>query len=404
MSTLILSEHFTVHHAVGAIKCLLVLNGTGCTPISGPFYFGTDIFDFDYPVLQDCCRFDVKDFAKISGNMKEQRLDELRLRQSIDHIRSSEYTPLTNFECFKGECAFFKYSDTGKDSSDLITFTLIIVFFCCWVQWSLHLTEHIKSDLQQDAVFVQNELTERVPDETVPNKLAHYDKILKSFGIVVLDVIWYVAWDKIDTLSSTPDFYDDTLEDMIGPYNIKMYCRGLQHGTLLIALYLTLLVLAEQDALIVPDPKTFLEKIAGRIKRFANRLFDFCRRFFGNTRGNPRVQLTIRWLLEVLLLNAVTISVPWRLGTGIRRVVSFGSGCTIAFITGRDGFMLKTRFGLAHKQQLGIMIIILIFLVHSATFMVYPLFATSMTLLNRHALVIALSLTTQIMCVGKMFS
>ena len=209
---------------------------------------------------------------------------------------------------------------------------------------------------------------------------------------------------KIDTLSSTPDFYDDTLEDMIGPYNIKMYCRGLQHATLLIAFYLTLLVLGEQDPLLESDPKTFFEKIAGRAKKFANSVFDLCHRFFGNTKGNPRVQLTIRWLLEVLLLNAVTISVPWRLGTGIRRVVGFGAGCTIAFITGRDGFMLKKRFDLTPKQQLGVMIIILILLAHSATFMVFPLFATSMTLLNRHALVIALSLTTQIMCLGKMFS
>ena len=149
MPTLILSEHFTIHHAVGTIKCLLVMNGTGCTPIAGPFYFDTDIFDFNYPIIEDCCEFNVNDFSKISGNAEEQRLDELRLRQSMNHIQSTEYTPTTNFECLSGDCTFFKYNDTDKDSSDLITFTLIIVFFCCWVQWSLHLTEHIKIDLQQ---------------------------------------------------------------------------------------------------------------------------------------------------------------------------------------------------------------------------------------------------------------
>ena len=404
MSPLILAEKFIVRHAAGTITCLLVLNGTRCTPIPGPFYFDTQLFNFNYSVVEDCCVFAAEDFEKISGNFEEQRLEKLRLRQSIHHDESKKYTLTTNFECLKGRCTFYEYNDRESQSSDLITFTLIIVFFCCWVQWSLHLTEHIKMDLQKEAVFVQNEINADKPDETVHNKLAHYDKILKSFGIVVLDVIWYVAWDKIDTLSSTPDFYDDKLEDIIGPYNVKMYCRGIQHATLLIALYLTFLVLGEQEPLLTFYPKTLLQKVVDRIKRIANRIFYLCRRFFGNTKGNPRVQLTIRWLLEVLLLNAVTIAVPWRLGTGIRRVVGFGAGCTIAFITGRDGFMLKDRFDLTPKQQLAVFIIVLILLVHAAFFMIFPLFATSMTLLNRHALVIALSLTSQIVCLGKMFS
>ena len=172
----------------------------------------------------------------------------------------------------------------------------------------------------------------------------------------------------------------------------------------MIAAYLTVLVLGEQDLFTLPERSSFFSKVVYSFKLFSNKLFTFCDNVFGNSMGNPRVQLTIRWLLEVLLLNAVSISIPWRLGNGIRRLVSFGAGCTIAFITGRDGFMLKKRFGLRPKQELAVMLIILIILGHAATFMIYPLFATSMTLLNRHALVIGLSLTIQVACVGKMFS
>ena len=62
-------------------------------------------------------------------------------------------------------------------------------------------------------------------EETVFQKLSHYNNLLKSFSIIVLDVIWYVAWDKIDTLTSDLQFYDDNPEDLIGTYNVSIIAK-----------------------------------------------------------------------------------------------------------------------------------------------------------------------------------
>ena len=405
MSALILSTKFKLLHPAGSILCQLVLNGSGCIPTYNPFYFDNQLLEINHPVQENCCTVSVHNFDTISGNTENQRLNRLRLREATG-VEVDTYSDNTNFECVNGICTFYSAKQNSEQSSDLITFTLIILFFCCWVQWSLHLTDYIKEELQSQSVFLHNTQRPESSQEkpVVENKLVHYDTILKSFGIVVLDVIWYVAWDKINTLSSTPDFYDDELENLLGSYNVEIYCHAIQHATLLIAVYLTTLVLAEQDLFALPERLGLFSKNVYYFKNVSNKIFTFCDKVFGNSSGSPRVQLTIRWLLEVLLLNAVSISIPWRLGNGIRRLVSFGAGCTIAFITGRDGFMLKKRFGLNPKQELAVMLIIIVFLAHAATFMIYPLFATSMTLLNRHALVIGLSLTIQVACLGKMFS
>ena len=131
------------------------------------------------------------------------------------------------------------------------------------------------------------------------------------------------------------------------------------------------------------------------IKRAFNWFLGVSRTFFGNRDDKPKVQLLIRWLPKVLLLNAAYISVPWRLGKGIKEVVGFGAGCTIAFITGRDGTMLQKRFDLLRQQQLGLLLTYAVFVVHAALFLLFPLFATTQTLLDRHAFVIALSLSVQ---------
>ena len=227
--------------------------------------------------------------------------------------------------------------------------------------------------------------------------------MLASFSIIILDIIWYVSWDKINTLTSTPDFYDDTFEDLLGSFNVKMYCRAVQNLTLIIAIFLTCLILALQTPVTVEPATSWLMQKTNWLKQRINALLQVCEVIFGDSQGRPRVQLTIRWLLEVLLLNAVYISVPWRLGSGIKRIIGFGAGITIAYVTGRDTCMLTTEFGLDHRQTLAILLASLTLLFHCALFLIYPLFDSSVTLLNEHALAIALSLSVQVYSLGKLY-
>ncbi len=388
-----LIETFSLQHNLGTIQCSLSDNSSRCVPFEGPYYYDLTLLQFpNYTVDPTCCDIDVASFPLISGTATEQRLNDLRLRDRVRDIVNT-WSDNGAFSCSNGNCTFYGALDPVNDSSDLISFVLIIIFFCCWVQWSLHLTELVKAATVKGCAG----------DETKAEALAAFDNLLRSFAIIIIDVIWYVAWDKIATLTAEIDFYDDAFEDLLSAETVILYCRGIEHVTLIIGIFLTMLILSLSDLITVKnEEKKWLDKKINSLKQKANTFLKVIQVFFKDHSGQPRVQLTIRWLLEVLLLNAVYISVPARLGKGIKKVIGFGSACTIAFITGRDGGLLMSNFNLTREQKIAVFTVKLLFLVHAALFLMFPMFAASVTLLDKHAVAVSLSLSVQIYSIGKL--
>ena len=126
MSDLI--ARFTLLHSLGEFSCNLTFYSGGCLPTRGPFYFDNELLNFPYTVQKDCCSLSVHDFDVISGSFDSQRLSQLRLRYA-DFPLTTSPTNSSYFECIHGNCTFYRAPDDTTESSDLITFSLIIFFF-----------------------------------------------------------------------------------------------------------------------------------------------------------------------------------------------------------------------------------------------------------------------------------
>jgi hypothetical protein len=120
--------------------------------------------------------------------------------------------------------------------------------------------------------------------------------------------------------------------------------------------------------------------------------------------GKLFVLIFLRWSIEFLLLSAFHITVPDQYGETFRNTVGLGAGISICFVSGRDMFLMgRYKANKTRSMTIGAVLLVMV-VVHSSVFMVYPTFGVSPRMTVPVAITSSWAISLQSTCAGCLWA
>lgn len=290
-------------------------------------------------------------------------------RVSVHQLGAAlEYDPA------RKELSVWIQKEDNTHTQNVVSTALLLVFLSLWVTWTGGLNQ---------AVFNQN--------IGAINEL--WNTIAWS-GMITFDAVFFAASVKIWYLFSEAEAFAPKSVDMTYGHTFSEWYSQI--------FVLIAAVLASVVAIIL---LIMIETTSARsVPAFAKKIVAPGVAASKSSAGKTAIIVFLRWSVEFIVLTAIHVVVPPRLGSSFQNAIGIGAGLAIALITGRDLCIIisHTKRGVRDSTvALAAVICALYAVVHVSVFMVHPTFGTTHTLTPDVSVACSWSITIQAVSVGN---